>query len=147
MESSSSSSAAAAKDVNKETVVYSAFNPCHVLEEALRAILKCLGVDTKEQEESSSSDQKDENINGTNAQDPSSTTEEVSEIPSSTDPDPPSSTTDPEADPPSSTATAVSLSLSLSPSPSLLFLFRGFNCFTSNNIHSLFSHVKFRFLV
>ncbi|KAK4601558.1 hypothetical protein RGQ29_010923 [Quercus rubra] len=104
MESSSSSSAAA-KDVNKETVVYSAYNPCHVLEEALRAILKCLGVDTKEQEESSSSDQKDENINGTNTQDPSSTTEEVSEIPSSTDPDPPSSTTDPEADPPSSTAT------------------------------------------
>lgn len=116
----SSSSSAAAKDVNKELVVYSAYNPWHVLEEALRAILKCLGVDTKEQEESSSSDQKDENINGTNTQDPSSTTEEVSEIPSSTDPDPPSSTTDPEADPPSSTATTVSLSLSLSHSGALI---------------------------
>lgn len=139
MESSSSSSAAAAKDVNKETVVYSAYNPCHVLEEALRAILKCLGVDTKEQEESSSSDQKDENINGTNAQDPSSTTEEVSEIPSSTDPDPPSSTTDPEADPPSSTATAVSLSLSL-PLP-LFSFFSGALIVSHLTIFTLFFHM------
>ncbi|GMY29562.1 hypothetical protein FCV25MIE_24804 [Fagus crenata] len=82
-----------AKDVTRET----ANNPCSFLEEALRAVLKCLGVDAKVQDDSPSSDQKDEKINnGTNTQDNSSTTEQVS--------DPPSATTDPEADPLSTSA-------------------------------------------
>jgi hypothetical protein len=91
-----------AKDVTRET----ANNPCSFLEEALRAVLKCLGVDTKVQDDSPSSDQKDEKINnGTNTQDNSSTTEQVS--------DPPSATTDPEADPLSTSSTETFVSLFL----------------------------------
>lgn len=106
----------ATKEVTKEAVADCACHRSSFLEEALMAILKCLGVETKPQEDSSCFEQKDEKVDETSTQDTSPTTALVlADVPASITEtsDPPSATTDPEADPIASTGTSVSL-LSLS---------------------------------
>ncbi|KAF5467657.1 hypothetical protein F2P56_011889 [Juglans regia] len=83
----------------KKDVYYYAYNPCYVLEEALKAMIKCLGFETEPTEDSSSLEHKDDQVlAGTSTQDTSLISEQVADTPSTSDPDPPSATTDPEAD-------------------------------------------------
>ncbi|KAB1209320.1 hypothetical protein CJ030_MR6G009337 [Morella rubra] len=114
----------ATKEVTKEAVADCACHRSSFLEEALMAILKCLGVETKPQEDSSCFEQKDEKVDETSTQDTSPTTALVlADVPASTTEtsDPSSATTDPEADPIASTGTselaATTLALRAPPRP------------------------------